>query len=350
MKQEDFESNEAGRIDREAAEWVAKRIGGFRAEDQDAFFDWLAADPRHGEWYQRHLKLWKKMDMLSLWMPEHSQEPNRDLLKSSKARFGAYWIGGLAAAIAIAFSAFLFLGESFSGSEHGTQNFVAKAYESHELPDGSVIELNAGAALRVDYTPKFRRVELVSSEAHFSVAKDPSRPFVVVVRGVEVTAVGTAFSVNLEGDSVRVIVTEGRVALVSRPAGGEAPDAEKKVSSTTRELSVGQMSEVLLTEENPVVEVKAVSLGDMNSLLSWKPQMFVFNSTPLAKVVEEFNRRNQTHLVIGDSQIGNYPLVASFRSANVDHFVELLELSIGLRVERNEKEGLITLYAPLPQN
>ena len=81
MKNNEFESSNVKRIDREAAEWVAKKIGGFTAKDQDVFFDWLAADPRHGEWYENHQKTWKELDLLAQWLPEHSDRPNQDLLK-----------------------------------------------------------------------------------------------------------------------------------------------------------------------------------------------------------------------------------------------------------------------------
>jgi transmembrane sensor len=56
-------------------------------------------------------------------------------------------------------------------------------------------------------------VVLERGEAHFQVAKNPARPFVVVARGVEIRAVGTAFSVGLESTRVEVLVTEGQVAV-----------------------------------------------------------------------------------------------------------------------------------------
>ena len=37
------------RIDLAAAEWLVKRDRGLTAEEQDAFLQWMAADPRHGE-------------------------------------------------------------------------------------------------------------------------------------------------------------------------------------------------------------------------------------------------------------------------------------------------------------
>lgn len=347
MKNNEFESPEIRRIDREAAEWVAKKIGGFTAKDQDAFFDWLAADPRHGEWYEKHQKTWKEMDLLAQWLPEHSDKPNQDLLKHQFPGSFWGWMSGIAAALVLGVVVFLSLA-SPGKSKYDATNFVANAYESHELPDGSVVELNQGAALKVNYTKALRRVELVSNEAHFNVTKDPKRPFIVRVRGIDIRAVGTAFNVRLTDQSVQVIVTEGRVQVTAPPTENlfEEPEAYDE-SLFKQDLVVGQMTEVALQRESPRIEknlrseIKEVSLGEMNQLLSWKPQMFEFDSTPLSEVIEEFNSRNQTHLVIGDSDLEKLPIVASFRSANVEHFVELLQLSMDLDIEREGEERII---------
>ena len=101
MNDNEIEFPEDERIDSEAAEWVAKRVRGFTAKEQDAFFEWLADDPRHSEWYTRHMKTWKQLDQLAQWKPEHSKRPNQDLLKYHMTRSRWAWLGGIAAALAM---------------------------------------------------------------------------------------------------------------------------------------------------------------------------------------------------------------------------------------------------------
>ena len=79
------------------------------------------------------------------------------------------------------------------------------------LTDGSQIELNGDARVLVEFSPAVRRVTIVRGEAHFEVAHDTARPFVVVAGEVSVRAVGTAFSVRLAPRDVNVLVTDGRV-------------------------------------------------------------------------------------------------------------------------------------------
>src|SRR5688500_14994795 len=79
--------------------------------------------------------------------------------------------------------------------------------ETRTLPDGSVVELNAGAELALEFNSALRRVTLVRGEAHFQVTKNPERPFVVRAGNAEVRAVGTAFAVQLGTGLVDVLVT-----------------------------------------------------------------------------------------------------------------------------------------------
>ena len=71
--------------------------------------------------------------------------------------------------------------------------------------DGSLISLDFG-------WPTPAGVTYWRGEAHFQVAKNANRPFVVQAGAVEFRAVGTAFDVQLGATQVQMIVTEGRVA------------------------------------------------------------------------------------------------------------------------------------------
>ena len=106
MKEDEFESNPPNedRISLEASAWIAKRDEGFSPEDQDAFFEWLALDPEHREIYNDRLGFWENLNQLADWRPEHSVEPNPDLLacrRPSPWKSRIYALGGIAAVLAI---------------------------------------------------------------------------------------------------------------------------------------------------------------------------------------------------------------------------------------------------------
>src|SRR5688500_18300565 len=63
-----------------AADWLVRRERGFTAAEQDEFLQWLGRDPRHRDWLAYQQKTWRDFDLLAQWRPEHSVEPNPDLL------------------------------------------------------------------------------------------------------------------------------------------------------------------------------------------------------------------------------------------------------------------------------
>lgn len=147
-------------------------------------------------------------------------------------------------------------------------------YQRITLKDGSVIELNADSEVQVDYVPGERRIQLVKGEAHFSVAKNPARPFWVEAGSVKVRAVGTAFNVRLGPTEIEVLVTEGKVEVDK----GSEPPANVL-------LEAGQRWAI--AQQNPVATpvVKKIEPTVMRHALAWQDKLLIFSDQPLAEVI-----------------------------------------------------------------
>jgi transmembrane sensor len=319
------------RIDLAAAEWLVRRDRGFTAEEQDEFFHWLAEDPRHGEWLSIHHQTWRDFNLLAEWRPKHSSEPNPDLLARRHASHR--WLWPAAAALAAGSALTLTLWHpGVKPTTDWTALTAASAIQHRVLADDSEVELNRGAVIEVDFTPTERNVRLVRGEAHFAVAKNPLRPFIVRANGVKVRAVGTAFDMRLDAESVEVLVTEGHVQV-------QPPMASVPV------LAAGQRTVVSFSPTAPPPQVLEVPPEEMAQRLAWQPQLLDFSSTPLAKVVAEFNRHSAgssgMKLVIADPELGRLPIVASIRSDNIEGLVRLLELTAGVRAERRGNNEIV---------
>ncbi len=212
MKRPEPESPEAERRSQTAAEWLARCDRGLSAAEQDDFLQWRAL----------HRHVVGDFSALAHWRPEHSEEPNPDLLAPARRR-RIHWLAPtlLAAAPAIALAAFWWRAAPLTPTA-GALAPVAPTWELKRLilEDGSSVELNHGANVTTEFSASERRATLVRGEALFTVAKNPARPFIVRAGGVDVRAVGTAFSVRLDAAAVEVLVTEGRVAL-ARAENGE---------------------------------------------------------------------------------------------------------------------------------
>ena len=320
-------------IDAAAAQWIARRDRGLSAAEQDDYMAWLRADPRHAAAIARHAAVLERMMGLGAWQPELSAEPNPDLFAPPARRPWRVLAPVLALAAALVLG--LFVWRSSSPTAPAPQKTFLRVNERQALADGSIVELKDGSRLDVRFTPGERRVRL-TGEAHFTVAKNPARPFIVEAHGIEVRAVGTAFNVRVDAAAVEVLVTEGKVRVdESARLAATAPSAAATPLPAAPEvfLTAGQKVLVPLVPSTPAPVVAAVSTAQIRTALEWQTPRLQFFETPLADAVAEFNRHNPTPLVLADSSLGAVPIGGTFRVDNVEGFVRLLELTVDVRGE-----------------
>ncbi len=322
-----------------AAEWLVRRDRGLTAVEQDDFLQWLASDPRHGEWLALHRRTMRDFGALAQWRPEHSEEPNPDLLAPPRRRMR--WVVPVVLAAA-AGMALAFMGWRATLAKTPVEAVTRNEMERRILEDGSSVEVNRGAVVKVAFSPTERRATLVRGEALFTVAKHPSRPFIVHAGGVDVRAVGTAFLVRLDPGAVEVLVTEGRVAVAPARGlpspdtvapGGEAP-------APFSEVAAGQRAIISLTHSAPP-QIVAVTPAQTARLLAWHPQLLDFSSAPLGAAMAEFNRRNRVQFLLADPGLAALPIIASIRSDNVEGFVRFLAAIPGVEIERRAENEII---------
>lgn len=341
-------------IAEQAAQWLARRDRGLTAAEQDEYLQWLAADPRHATATTQHAAALQRLMALSEWQPGQGADPNPDLFAPSRRRIIrsrwrlATWT--LAAAAAIALAALFLRGPSIADAPSlAAQQFTQKSFllvnERLVLPDGSVIELKDGSAVVPHYSSTARRIRL-SGEAHFTVAKDASRPFIVEAEGVAVRAIGTEFNVRIDGDLVDVLVTEGQVRVHSPAAPGTIDRAAIDSASTAAPLvSAGQRA-VLSRAPAGSVQVSSVSMSQIADTLVWQGPRLQFSNTPLSVAVAEFNRRNRTQLVLGSRDLGTFTIGGVFRVTNVEGFVRLLEATLDVQATRRGEHEIVLTRTP----
>jgi transmembrane sensor len=199
------------------------------------------------------------------------------------------------------------------------------------LADGSVLHVNAATALRVELGARERRVALENGEAHFAVAPDQARPFVVAAGGLRIRAVGTAFDVRAVGDEVQVIVHEGRVEVATdgRISGAPSPI-----------LAAGERVVARAGRVQPVERLDAPAL---RTALAWHGATVVFIDTPLRDVVARFNAHNTLQLTLADPALAARRIGGTFSLDRVDALVSLLEQEGDVAVERRPGDNAVVL-------
>lgn len=362
------ESRTKNDIASEAARWVARRDAGLTSIEQREFDQWLAADPTHAAALEHYSKTWSVFDR-----PRRNGAADSILLEmAAQTRRRQRRITATVSVLTVLLVA------GYLWRFHPTANSlstppasaVVLLPEKRTLPDGSQVELKPGAQIAVDYVGTFRRVALQKGEAHFQVAKNKDRPFIVSAGGIEVRAVGTAFSVDLGSKEVDVLVTEGRVAVeksrraasaetgrpaIEQQASGDQSiaghSASQKISAPTfvdaghRLVIPVAPSHGASDQDSPALVATTVSSDELAKRLAWRTPRLEFSDTPLAAAVELMNRSSvpqpgspKFRLVIDPDSpdLAREPVSGLFRADSTEGFVHVLELSLGVKAERSE--------------
>lgn len=313
---------------REAAEWFT-RLGrrSVSVEDIKAFAEWRN-DPRNDRAYQEVESLWEaskgltadpEIQALTAAAGSRTERPGAERSPPWRS------MGLMAAATLLILSSGIWLLQrpSTYATSVGEQRTV-------RLEDGSELTLDTDTRVRVRSTARARSVTLVAGQAHFNVAKDPDRPFVVKAGETEVTALGTRFDVRRLGEGARITLVEGRVAVRAAPA---VPPVE---------LRPGQ--QVATVARKPVVRQV-----DAQREIGWTVGRLTFESIPIRAAVEEVNRYTEAKVRLEAPGIQETAISGVFNAGDVEAFVSALAERYHLSIERLPDGSVVLREQRRPQ-
>ncbi|HEX5776076.1 MAG TPA: FecR domain-containing protein, partial [Caulobacteraceae bacterium] len=174
------------------------------------------------------------------------------------------------------------------------------------LPDGSVVTLDADTQLRVRDLPGQRLVTMDRGRAFFRVAKGGAQPFSLIAGGKKVTAMGTAFDVNLADDCFALVLVEGKVKVA---------DVAAFRRPQTAELAAG--SQLMVATEGRW----AVTRVNVEKETGWLRGWMTYDSAPMGRIAEDLNRYSDKKIVIADANVAATPMMGAFKPGDVDGFV-----------------------------
>ncbi|MHB8814872.1 MAG: FecR family protein [Steroidobacteraceae bacterium] len=329
-------------------------------QERAQFAAWCAQDPRHAAAYQRFESIWRDAALLGELEPLARLPPIRDpwwrRLRASLAIHPLRWAAssGLAAAIAA-----VGLWSLFTPAYYATG--IAEVRDIR-LSDGSEITLGARSSLAVAFRHHERRVTLKSGVAFFSVVKNPSRPFIVLVGDEEVRDVGTKFEVRREPTGMRVAVVEGTVEVMPVPKRATDTESEARRSAHLSRTSVTirnpvPVTPILLTEnESSAARIltagRQITIG-ANGVIpdpqvmpsvepaAWRYGRLVYVDTPLKDIIADANRYSREPIEIEDARVANIRVSITYPSDQIEQMVSALAHSLSLKVERREGGGIV---------
>ncbi|MEM8797846.1 MAG: FecR domain-containing protein [Pseudomonadota bacterium] len=156
--------------------------------------------------------------------------------------------------------------------------------QSFDLISGDMVILDASTALADETDGTIRQVRLLKGAAFFDVNSEP-RPFAVVVDGLTVEVLGTAFEVSKFNESISVSVAEGRVTV--------RIGVETWTVQSGQRLTLDDNRQVF-TEESPE-----------NNIANWRDGFLVTDGMTFGEVAEVIDRRLQGPILILDDDLAN---------------------------------------------
>ena len=323
----------------EAASWVVQLDeGNLSADDKLALAEWINRSPRHAQEIRKFSNLWTQVDLRIDEALAGYSKPKTNILHGLKAIINVKpkSFATLAFTVLLAFTisiSHFSLNPSLETEVSATQTIVLNVgigdNLKETLSDGSIIHLNTDTVVKVDYSAKFRTINLIRGEAFFDVVKDERRPFRVYAKENVVIAVGTQFIVRLDSEKLQVIVQEGRVRLddveVQEPSilekAARALNSEQPVY-----LDVGQVAAV----DSNIRKVVELTPAILEQKQAWRNGDLVFSGDTLAHVVSELGRYNEVEITMSP-QLRDLRIGGRFKATDVDRILEAIELSEGIK-------------------
>lgn len=328
-----------------AVGWLLEAQEGFAPGRAAEFQAWRQADPRHAlavTKAERTLALLGELpdlkETLSARLGEETEMAAEAEVPPGKERLWGRIAVWAAVAAVLALAAVTTTWRRSPEIKAPDVSYVSNTNQPQQLVlnDGSFVDLNANTTIRTQMLPRERRIVLQEGEAHFAVAHDTSRPFIVNAAGIAVRAVGTAFNVRVSGSKVEVLVLEGRVEISdTRPADGAA-------AAAWPQLGIADRAVITRTGTAPALVVEKAGQDELHEARAWHSSVTIISSRPLREIVDLFNRRNTLRLVIDDPELAARNLGGSFSLEKPKTLIRALEIDGDVIAEpRGENEVVL---------
>ena len=262
---------------------------------------WRDADPGHEQAWQRLAAIGNQFSGLP---PEASRATLDASLARRRQRRQALKV---LAGIGFAGTATWFAIDTRADYRTGTGQRLAV-----RLPDGSVLHLNAGTAVRLRFDGKQRLLSLLHGEIAITTHADPQRrPFLVDTGEARMLALGTRFTVR------RLAGADGTDATLTRLAVQEHAVRLQAAASAARPVLV-QAGDSIVTDGARVWPGPA-----HDDPAAWLDGVIAARDMPLGQLVAEL-ARHRHGLLLCDADIAHLPVSGVFQLDDPERALRVL--------------------------
>ncbi|MFY0600062.1 MAG: FecR domain-containing protein [Cyclobacteriaceae bacterium] len=197
-----------------------------------------------------------------------------------------------------------------------------------ELPDGSIVKLNAGSKITFPktFSSETREVELVG-EAFFDVRRDENRPFHITSDNVNIEVLGTSFNVKSypNENEVAVSVKTGRVSVESR-------NTDENLILIANEMAVYTREDKLLIKEE--IRKSQVAFG-------WTEKKLAFENQSIEEIFKLMSRWYGVDFYLEKTPDLNKKFSGSYNNLTLNAVLGSLSFAYDFKYEIDEKNVTI---------
>lgn len=198
------------------------------------------------------------------------------------------------------------------------------------LPDGSIATLGPESAIALNFDEERRDVDLLAGMCFFEVAKETRRPFSVLASNLRATALGTAFDVSVDTNSVTVAVDHGLV---------DVQTSESTIAAGIK-LEKGQW----LTMHSASGRIDR-GRRESGHIAEWRDNLIIAEEETVDALIARIGRWLPGHIIVADRSIGTQRVSGIFDLNNPLRTLEAVIHPTGARVRR--VTSFVTVISPL---
>ncbi|GAC17368.1 FecR family protein [Paraglaciecola arctica] len=333
-------------IQQQACEWISRFDRGLSETEELAFAEWVNISKTHRQCLFEFAQTW---DELSVLNELNTLFPLRDSHHRQTNTFSKRTNMNIAASLAfVLISCFAWLVNTQLMSSMDDPSLVVLEAETNvgehrelSLADGSVIHLNTNSQVSIDFSDTHRDIHLIRGEAHFDVAHDEQRPFIVTAGDNTVTAVGTAFNVQITNPhELELLVTDGKVLVKNQQEINSIPTIAESLHPLdgNGELIVaGQKA--LINQQS--IQQQTLSNEQVQSDLAWQQGMLVFHGEPLAEALQEISRYTSITFTLADEQVKQRRVAGYFKAGDIQGLLFALENNFNIVYSKRDNQTIV---------
>ncbi len=226
-----------------------------------------------------------------------------------------------------------------------------------QLPDGSVVWLNAGSKLTYnkDFGRETREV-MLTGEGFFDVMKNKEKPFIITTSTINIKVLGTAFNVKAypEDKQTETSLIRGSIEVTIKNRPNDkiilSPSEKLVVENNKARIETKGIQAAVNTYDgelpviNPLMSINKLKYSPVDSTVAetaWVNNRLVFRDETFSELAVRMQRWYDVNIEIKDAELANERMNGAFEIETIVQALDALKESMNFKYEKTGNKIII---------